>query len=76
MPLHLFKLSLQLADLYIHSIDFSKNEIKYEVRDKEEGKLMEPVRLSKFTTNKDQFIFDANRTIDLNLAKHIQNTLA
>lgn len=72
--MHLVKVCLQLADLFIESLDLSEKTIVYSVRDKETGILLEPHFKSKLTMNEQQILFD-HRHIDLRYAKHIEEVL-
>lgn len=72
--MHLFKVCLTHADLFISSLDLSINSIEYTVRDKETGNLLEPHFKSKLAMNDKQITFD-HRHIDLRFAKHIEETL-
>lgn len=72
--MHLFKVNLNLADIFISELDLSKGVIAYSVRDKETGILLEPHLESKLLVNDKQVMFDS-RFIDKNYAKHIEETL-
>jgi hypothetical protein len=46
--MHLIKVPLEFADLYVSSLDLKQGLIGVESRDKETGKLLTPRRLEKF----------------------------
>lgn len=72
--MHLFKVCLTHADLFISALDLREKTIEYSVRAKESGQLVEPHFKSKLILNDSQIIFD-QRHIILGLAKHIEHTL-
>jgi len=62
---HLFKISTPLSDMFIsYVID---DTITYEVRNKDDGKLLEPKRTSKFSLGSDDNIHFDNRFIPVDM---------
>lgn len=55
---HLFMVPLTHGTMFIREIDRHKRTIEYEVRDKEEGRLLEPVRKSPFIIHEGKIHFD------------------
>lgn len=72
--LHLYKICLQRADLFISELDLEKKFIAYTVRDKMTGNTLEPHFKSNLLIEDKQVTFDS-RYIDLNFAKHIEAIL-
>jgi len=73
---HLFKVSLQFADMFISKLDFESQMIQFQIRDKETGVTMESESHVKFIVNElDQKIYMGSRFIDLRLALLISTTL-
>ena len=70
---HIFRLASTLADLFIYKI--TETHITYEVRGKDDGKLLEPKRESPYTVTGNGKIFFDGRDIDVNMAAFIQQTL-
>ena len=70
---HVFKLQSTLADLFIYSI--TEDRITYEVRDKNDGKLLEPKRTSPYTVTGNAKIFFDGRDIDARAAAGIAHIL-
>lgn len=69
---HLYKIQLQLADLFISKI--TDTHIHYEIRDKETGKLIEPAKVSPYTVHEGKIHFDM-RFITVELAARIVELL-
>lgn len=70
---HTYKLQSALADLFIYKI--TDREITYEVRSKDDGKLMEPRRTSKYDVTQDGRIFFDGRDIRIEMVAAIIQTL-
>lgn len=68
--MHVFKLELEYSDIFIYDLDLPNKTITYEVRDKDEGKLMEPRCQSKLQFTEDKILFD-HRHITKPLAAYI-----
>lgn len=68
--MHVFKITLDLSDLFIHSIDMDKQIIIYEIRDKNNGVLLEPRRSAPLEFYPDKVYFD-NRFLETDLFKHV-----
>lgn len=75
MGTSLFRLPLQHSDMFVRSIDFNNQIIKYRIYDKEKGTPMEPERESKFTISESQIDFDNVRFINYDLARFIEEKL-
>lgn len=60
--------------MFIRKIDLENEIIEYEIRDKNDGKLIESVHKSHIEFFPDKICFD-NRHIDLNLLKYIMGIL-
>lgn len=71
--IHIFKLQSTLADLFIYKI--TDKDITYEVRDKNDGKLLEPRRTSKYDVTGTNKIFFDGRDIGIETAMLIAQTL-
>lgn len=71
--IHLFKIQLQNSDMFISEI--TEDTITYSIREKENGRLLEPAKQSRYTTGPDTYIHFDNRFIDINLANYIGETL-
>lgn len=74
---HLYKVSLQHADMFIRELNLENNTIRFEIRDKNTGVLMEPEIVSKFMVNEleQKIIFAGGRFINIGLAILIGETL-
>lgn len=70
---HVYKLQSERADLFIYSI--TDTHITYEVRDKVEGKLLEPRRTSKYDLTSTGKMFFDGRDIGIETAGLIARTL-
>lgn len=70
---HTYKLQSVLADLFIYKI--TDKTITYEVRGKEDGKLLEPKRESKYDATGDGRIFFDGRDIRIEMVAQIVQTL-
>lgn len=70
---HLFRISTPLSDMFIsYVID---DTITYEVRGKDDGKLLEPKRTSKFSLGSDGNIHFDNRFIPVDMFANMAYTL-
>lgn len=72
---HLFKVPLQHADMFIRAINLKDSTITYQMLDKITAAPLEPLKNDKFIVNKGQILFDKNRFIDLQYAQLIDQTL-
>jgi len=72
--IHLFKIELQLSDMFIRELLFDTNTIWYQIRDKQTGALLEPESKQKFEIQGDKITF-GSRFIHINLAKYVNNIL-
>ena len=70
---HIYKLQSALADLFIYKID--DTSITYEVRGKDDGKLLEPRRTSKYDVTQDGRIFFDGRDIRIEMVAAIVQVL-
>lgn len=70
---HTYKLQSALADLFIYRI--TDRDITYEVRSKDDGKLLEPRRTSKYDVTGDNKIFFDGRDIRIEMVGLIAQTL-
>lgn len=75
MSKHLFKIPLLHSDMFVEAIDVVGKTITYELRQKEEGGLLEPKKTSPYTEYNNQLHFDM-RFIDLTVAQKILQTLS
>jgi len=64
---------MKFADVFIRSI--TDDEIIYEVRDKDTGLLVEPLRIAKYVKVNGLVHFDM-REVNCDLFDHIRNILA
>ena len=71
--MNMFKLPMKFADVFIRSI--GDEEIVYEVRDKDTGLLVEPMRIAKYVEANGIVHFDM-REVNKDLFAHIKNILA
>lgn len=73
---NMFKLPNKYADVFVLAINLEDEEIRYVVRDKDTGFLVEPIRTTKFIVNEASGMvhFDA-RECPIKLFQHIYNTL-
>ncbi len=70
---HLFKISTPLSDMFISTV--VDDRITYEVRSKDDGKLLEPKRTSKFSLGSDDNIHFDNRFIPVDMFAQMVWTL-
>lgn len=69
---HLFKIQLQHSDMFIKELDIEKNMIRFQIRDKNNGTLMEAESYVPFIINEmEQKIEFGARFIAVGLANHI-----
>lgn len=73
--IHLIKIPLQYADLFIHSLDLEKNTIGVETREKESGKLLTPRRVEKFQVMNNGRIYFAGSELPVNVLESIHQIL-
>jgi hypothetical protein len=68
--MHIFKVQLDLSDMFIYNIDVDKKLITYEVREKDNGHLLEPRHNAPLEFYPDKVYFD-NRFLTSDLFKHV-----
>lgn len=74
--LHLYKVQLQNADMFVKDLDFNSQMIRYQIRDKSTGALMESESHVKFEINEvEQKIEFGSRFINLGFAILISDVL-
>lgn len=71
---HIFKVTLSNSDMFIHQVDWTNKTIKYSIRDKDNGKKLEPLKTSPFVTEGEMIHFDY-RHITVNYLKEIDRIL-
>jgi hypothetical protein len=77
---HLVKIPLQSADMFVRELDFEKNVITYQIRDKLTGQLIEAETTSEFKVNgfddrPENKIEFGSRYIQFQLALYIHGVL-
>lgn len=74
---HLYKVGLQFADMFIRELDTEKNTIRYTIRDKVSGQLLEPEVNVPFIINEleQKIEFSGGRFIAIGFAAIIAETL-
>lgn len=72
---HLFKVPLQFADMFVRAINLKKGTMEYQILEKDTGIPLEPVKKDKILIHNGTVLFDKNRPLNLDLAKHIELTL-
>lgn len=74
---HLFKVQLQHSDMFVKEIDLEKTMIRYQIRDKLNGNLMEAESYVPFFINEveQKIEFSGGRFIGISLAALINQTL-
>lgn len=72
--MHVFKIPLDRSDLFITEINREKASITYEVRDKDNGHLLEPRHTSKLEFYPDKVYFD-NRFLPPDQFRHVYTIL-
>lgn len=74
---HLFKVQLQHSDMFVKEIDFEKTMIRYQIRDKLSGNLMEAELYVPFFINEveQKVEFSGGRFIAIGLAALINQVL-
>jgi hypothetical protein len=75
---HLYKVGLQLSDMFISELDIEKSMIRYTIRDKISGQLIEPEHYVPFTVNENEqkVEFNGGRYIAIGLAALINQVLS
>lgn len=73
---HLYKIQLQMSDMFVKELDFNTQMIRYQIRDKSTGVLLESESYVKFDINDvEQKIEFGSRFINLGFAIMISDTL-
>jgi hypothetical protein len=72
--IHVVKVPLEKADLFIHLFNEDKRLLTYEIRDKETGVRLEPKRTSNYEIKEGKLMFDM-RYITLELGNYINKLL-
>lgn len=73
----MFKWPNKYADVFVISINPEREEVEYDVRDKETGVSVEPRRTAKFIVNEPgKLVHFDNRECPIDLFKHIYQTLS
>lgn len=67
--IHLFKVQLQHSDLFVKELDLERSMIRYQIRDKVTGNIMEP------ETNVPFFINEVEQKIEFSGGRYIAISL-